>query len=76
MLIPLRPQLEYPSWIQPEQGCPKSSGVGNGEMLHVEYDNITTGLKSADGTSVGDFNQEFVVQLSPDFDMANMTRWT
>ena len=50
----------------------RAAGVGNGETLYVDYNNITTGLKSADGTSVGDFNQEFDVQLSPDFDLANM----
>ena len=50
----------------------RAAGVGNGETLYIDYDNITTGLKSNDSTPVGDFNQEFTVQLSPEFDLANM----
>ena len=50
----------------------RRAGVGNGETLYIDYDTITTGLKSNDSTPVGDFNQEFTVKLSPEFDLANM----
>ena len=50
----------------------RAAGVGNGETLYIDYDTSTTGLKSDDSTPVGDFNQEFTVKLSPDFDLANM----
>ena len=40
--------------------------------MYIDYDTSTTGLKSNDSTPVGDFNQEFTVKLSPEFDLANM----